>query len=225
MQSSDVGRLESNGTSVLVPTQCTREEKNKQKTQLNKREQANQIYVLNFCAKIFLSHAGWQKLADFCAPPKIQQTFRRARGCKFSRQKCCICKFLQRLSLTHSFWTFFCKTNLYWLRELREHGSSVCRNRQEQLFVARISMRSLQKRESFRWDLYNSKKTLVEISTKGRSLSSRSLRKHEAVCRDLYESKKPFIKISTKARSISSRSRRKQKVLHWNLYESILKGA
>ena len=74
MQSSDVGRLESNGTSVLVPTQCNREEKNKQKTQLNKREQANQIYVLNFCAKIFLSHAGWQKLADFCAPPKIQQT-------------------------------------------------------------------------------------------------------------------------------------------------------
>ena len=146
MQSSDVGRLESNGTSVLVPTQCNREEKNKQKPQLNKREQANQIYVLNFCAKIFLSHAGWQK---FVHRQKSNKP-RRARICKFSRQKCCICKFLQRLSLIHSFWTFFCKTNLYWLRELREHGSSVCRNRQEQLFVARISMRSLQKRESFR---------------------------------------------------------------------------
>ena len=74
---------------------------------------------------------------------------------------------------------------------------------------------------TFKFNISESTKPIVEISLKAWILLLKSLRKHEACCWNLSEIMKPFVKISMKEWSFLFRSLKKHEVFRWNLSKSM----
>ena len=114
---------------------------------------------------------GWQAFVD---RGRIPQSFRRARNCKFSRQKRC---FL----LSSGNRQFVVVKGLLWKQDLfrLELYKSRMSFGESPTKAGCLSLRALQKQDVFWWKLYESRMALAESSTKAGCLSLRALRKQD----------------------------------------------
>ena len=133
----------------------------------------------------------WQAVVE---RGRIPQSFRRARKCKFSRQK-------RRFLLSSGDRQFVVVKGLLWKQVL-------------------LTLRALQKQDVFRQEFYDSRMSFGECSMKAGWLLLRVLRKQDDLRWKLYESRISFVESSAKAGWLSLSALRKQDDFRWVLFKS-----